>query len=103
MKTIQELCVKLSETTMSAEQKKGIAMALPLLFNKTELLDGLAWCYGSIENEILESNNSDSYHPSQSSYYDIINILLFLLNMKTFKESDDWEEIYRAIVTRLFY
>lgn len=103
MKTIQELVVKVSETTMSTEQKKGIAIALPLLFNKAELLDGLAWCFGEFENELLESNNDDNYHPSQSNFYDIANILLYLLNMKTFKQVNNWEEVYRAIATRLFY
>lgn len=76
-----------------------MAKTLSLLFTKSELLDGLAWC----ENELLESNNDDNYHPSQSNFYDIANILLYLLNTKTFKQVNDWEEVYRAIATRLFY
>lgn len=103
MKTIQEFVVKVSEIKMSAEQKKSIAIALPLLFDKTELLDGLAWCFGEFENALLESNNDINWNPIQNDFYDICNILLYLLNMKTFKQVDDWEEVYRVIATRLFY
>lgn len=104
MKTIQEFVVKVSEVkNMSLEDRKAVAKTLSLLFNKSELLDGLAWCFGEFENELLESNNNDNYHPSQNNFYDIANILLYLLNMKTFKQVNDWEEVYRAIATRLFY
>lgn len=100
---IQELVVELSKVKMSTEEKKSVATTLSLLFSKSELLDGLAWCFGELNNELLESNNNDNYHPSQSNFYDIANILLYLLNMKTFKQVDDWEEVYRAIAIRLFY
>lgn len=101
---IQELVVELSKVNkMSTEDKKAVARTLSLLFSKSELLDGLAWCFGEFENELLESNNNDNYHPSHSNFYDIANILLYLLNMKTFKQVNDWEEVYRAIATRLFY
>ena len=101
---IQELVVELSKVNkMSTEDKKAVAKTLSLLFTKSELLNGLAWCFGEFENELLESNNDDNYHPSQSNFYDIANILLYLLNMKTFKQVNDWEEVYRAIATRLFY
>ena len=104
MKTIQELVVKVAEVeNMSLENKKVVAETLSLLFSKSELEWGLAWCFGEFENELLESNNDDSYHPSKSNFYDITNILLYLLDMKTFKQVDDWEEVYRAIATRLFY
>lgn len=99
--SIQELVVKMSKIKMSAEDKKAVARTLPLLFNKTELLDGLAWCYGSFENEIL--NSGDAWEPSQSDFYNITNILLYLLNMETFKQSDDWEKVYMIIARRLFY
>ena len=101
---IQELVVELSKVKMSVEDKKAVVKTLSLLFTKSELLDGLAWCFGEFENALLESSNNDSnWEPTQNSYYDIANILLYLLNMKTFKQVDDWEEVYRAIATRLFY
>lgn len=101
---IQELVVKLSKVNkMSIEDKKAVAKTLSLLFTKSELLDGLAWCFGEFENALLESNNDSNWKPSQNNFYDIANILLYLLNMKTFKQVDDWEEVYRAIATRLFY
>lgn len=101
---IQELVVELSKVNkMSTEDKKAVARTLSLLFNRTELLDGLAWRFGEFENEFLESNNNPNYHPSQSDFYNIANILLYLLNMKTFKQVNDWEEVYRAIAMRLFY
>lgn len=101
--SIQELVVKMSKIQMSTEDKKAVARTLSLLFNKSELLDGLAWCFGEFENELLESNNNPDWNPIQNDFYDIANILLYLLNMKTFKQVDDWEEVYRAIATRLFY
>ena len=101
---IQELVVELSKVNkMSTEDKKAVAKTLSLLFSKSELLDGLAWCFGEFENALLESNNDSNWNPIQNDYYDIANILLYLLNMKTFKQVDDWEEVYRAIATRLFY
>lgn len=101
---IQELVVELSKVNkMSIEDKKAVAKTLSLLFTKSELLDGLAWCFGEFENALLESNNDSNWKPSQNNFYDIANILLYLLNMKTFKQVDDWEEVYRAIATRLFY
>lgn len=101
---IQELVVELSKVNkMSTEDKKAVAKTLSLLFNRTELLDGLAWCFGEFENELLESNNDFNWNPIQNDFYDIANILLYLLNMKTFKQVNDWEEVYRAIATRLFY
>ena len=101
---IQELVVELSKVNkMSTEDKKAVAKTLSLLFTKSELLDGLAWCFGEFENALLESNNDSNWKPSQNNFYDIANILLYLLNMKTFKQVDDWEEVYRAIATRLFY
>lgn len=101
---IQELVVELSKVNkMSTEDKKAVAKTLSLLFSKSELLDGLAWCFGEFENALLESNNDSNWNPTQNSYYDIANILLYLLNMKTFKQVDDWEEVYRAIAIRLFY
>ena len=101
---IQELVVELSKVNkMSTEDKKAVAKTLSLLFNRTELLDGLAWCFGEFENELLESNNDSNWNPIQNDFYDIANILLYLLNMKTFKQVNDWEEVYRAIATRLFY
>lgn len=101
---IQELVVELSKINkMSTEDKKAVTKTLSLLFNKSELLDGLAWCFGEFENALLESNNDINWNPIQNDYYDICNILLYLLNMKTFKQTDNWEEIYRAIATRLFY
>lgn len=101
---IQELVVELSKVNkMSIEDKKAVAKTLSLLFTKSELLDGLAWCFGEFENALLESNNDSNWEPSQNNFYDIANILLYLLNMKTFKQVDDWEEVYRAIATRLFY
>lgn len=103
MKTIQEFVVKASKVNMSTEDKKAVAKTLSLLFTKNELSDGLAWCYGEFENELLESNNDPNWNPIQNDYYDICNILLHLLNMKTFKQVDDWEEVYRAIVMKLFY
>lgn len=40
---IQELVVELSKVNkMSIEDKKAVAKTLSLLFNRTELLDGLA-------------------------------------------------------------
>lgn len=104
MKTIQKFVVKVSEVkNMSLENKKVVAKTLSLLFTKSELLDGLAWCYGEFENALLESNNDSNWNPIQNDFYDICNILLYLLNMKTFKQVDDWEEVYRAIATKLFY
>ncbi len=101
---IQELVVELSKVNkMSTEDKKAVAKTLSLLFNKSELLDGLAWCFGEFENALLESNNDSNWNPIQNDFYDICNILLYLLNMKTFKQVDDWEEVYRAIATKLFY
>ena len=100
--SIQELVVKLSKVKMSVEDKKAVAKTLSLLFNKTELFDGLAWCYGEFENELLLTS-SDDWEPSQSDFYDITNILLYLLNMETFKQSNDWEKVYVAIANRLFY
>lgn len=101
---IQELVVELSKVNkMSIEDKKAVAKTLSLLFTKSELLDGLAWCFGEFENALLESNNDSNWKPSQNDFYDIANILLYLLNMKTFKQVDDWEEVYRAIATKLFY
>lgn len=104
MKMIQEFVIKVSKIkNMSVEERKVIAKTLSLLFNKSELLDGLAWCFGEFENALLESNNDSNWEPIQNDFYDIANILLYLLNMKTFKQVDDWEEVYRAIATRLFY
>lgn len=104
MKTIQELVIKVSKIkNMSVEERKVIAKTLSLLFSKSELEWGLAWCYGEFENALLESNNDSNWNPIQNDFYDIANILLYLLNMKTFKQVDDWEEVYRAIATRLFY
>lgn len=103
MKMIQEFVIKTSKVTMSVEDKKVIAKTLSLLFSKSELECGLAWCYGEFENSLLESNNDPNWKPSENDYYDICNILLYLLNMKTFKQVDDWEEVYRAIAIRLFY
>lgn len=103
MKTIQEFVIKTSKVTMSVEDKKVIAKTLSLLFSKSELEWGLAWCYGEFENSLLESNNDPNWKPSENDYYDICNILLYLLNIKTFKQVDDWEEVYRAIAIRLFY
>lgn len=101
---IQELVVELSKVNkMSTEDKKAVAKTLSLLFTKSELLDGLAWCFGEFENALLESNNDSNWNPIQNDFYDIANILLYLLNMKTFKQVDDWEEVYRAIATKLFY
>lgn len=101
---IQELVVELSKVNkMSIEDKKAVAKTLSLLFAKSELLDGLAWCFGEFENALLESNNDSNWEPSQNNFYDIANILLYLLNMKTFKQVDDWEEVYRAIAMKLFY
>lgn len=64
MKTIQELCVNVAttETKIMAEkgrgfnneEKKSIAKTLSLLFSKGELLEGLAFCYGSFEGELSE-------------------------------------------------
>lgn len=103
MKAIQELVIKTSKVTMSVEDKKVVARTLSLLFNKSDLSDGLAWCYGEFENALLESNNDPDWDPSKNAYYDICNILLYLLDMKTFKQVDDWEEVYRAIAMKLFY
>ena len=103
MKMIQEIVIKTSKVTMSVEDKKVIAKTLSLLFSKSELEWGLAWCYGEFENSLLESNNDPNWKPLENDYYDICNILLYLLNMKTFKQVDDWEEVYRAIAIRLFY
>ena len=104
MKTIQKFVVKVSEVkNMSLKNKKVVAETLSLLFTKSELEWGLAWCYGEFENALLESNNDSNWNPIQNDFYDIANILLYLLNMKTFKQVDDWEEVYRAIATRLFY
>ena len=103
MKMIQEFVIKTSKVTMSVEDKKVIAKTLSLLFSKSELEWGLAWCYGEFENSLLESNNDPNWKPSENDYYNICNILLYLLNMKTFKQVDDWEEVYRAIATKLFY
>ena len=103
MKTIQELVIKISKVKMSVEDKKSVAKILSLLFSKSELEWGLAWCYGEFENALLESNNDSNWNPIQNDFYDIANILLYLLNMKTFKQVDDWEEVYRAIAKRLFY
>lgn len=103
MKMIQEFVIKTSKVTMSVEDKKVIAKTLSLLFSKSELEWGLAWCYGEFENSLLESNNDPNWKPSENDYYDICNILLYLLNMKTFKQVDDWKEVYRAIAIRLFY
>lgn len=103
MKMIQEFVIKTSKVTMSVEDKKVIAKTLSLLFSKSELEWGLAWCYGEFENSLLESNNDPNWKPSENDYYDICNILLYLLGMKTFKQVDDWEEVYRAIAIRLFY
>lgn len=103
MKMIQEFVIKTSKVTMSVEDKKVIAKTLSLLFSKSELEWGLAWCYGEFKNSLLESNNDPNWKPSENDYYDICNILLYLLNMKTFKQVDDWEEVYRAIAIRLFY
>lgn len=103
MKTIQEFVIKVSKVKMSVEDKKSVAKTLSLLFSKSELEWGLAWCYGEFENALLESNNDSNWNPIQNDFYDIANILLYLLNMKTFKQVDDWEEVYRAIATKLFY
>lgn len=103
MKTIQEFVIKISKVKMSVEDKKSVAKTLSLLFSKSELEWGLAWCYGEFENALLESNNDSNWNPIQNDFYDICNILLYLLNMKTFKQVDDWEEVYRAIATKLFY
>ena len=103
MKMIQDFVIKTSKVTMSVEDKKVIAKTLSLLFSKSELEWGLAWCYGEFENSLLESNNDLNWKPSENDYYDICNILLYLLNMKTFKQVNDWEEVYRAIAIRLFY
>lgn len=103
MKMIQEFVIKTSKVTMSVEDKKVIAKTLSLLFSKSELEWGLAWCYGEFENSLLESNNDPNWKPSENDYYDIANILLYLLNMKTFKQVDNWEEVYRAIAMKLFY
>ena len=103
MKTIQEFVIKISKVKMSVEDKKSVTKTLSLLFSKSELEWGLAWCYGEFENALLESNNDSNWEPIQNSYYDIANILLYLLNMKTFKQVNDWEEVYRVIETRLFY
>lgn len=103
MKTIQELVIKISKVKMSVEERKVIAKTLSLLFSKSELEWGLAWCYGEFENALLESNNDSNWNPIQNDFYDIANILLYLLNMKTFKQVNNWEEVYRAIATRLFY
>lgn len=104
MKMIQEFVIKVSKIkNMSVEERKVIAKTLSLLFTKSELEWGLAWCYGEFENSLLESNNDINWNPIQNNFYDIANILLYLLNMKTFKQVDNWEEVYRAIATRLFY
>ena len=104
MKMIQEFVIKVSKIkNMSVEERKVIAKTLSLLFSKSELEWGLAWCYGEFENSLLESNNDPNWKPSENDYYNICNILLYLLNMKTFKQVDNWEEVYRAIATRLFY
>ena len=89
MKTIQEFVIKISKVKMSVEDKKSVAKTLSLLFSKSELEWGLAWCYGEFENALLESNNDSNWEPTQNSYYDIANILLYLLGMKTFKQVDD--------------
>ena len=114
MKTIQELVISIAttETKMMAEkgrgfnneEKKSIAKTLSLLFSKGELLEGLAFCYGSFEDEI-DSSDNNSWEPLQSSFYNIANILLYLLNMKTFKQykRDEWTLVYKAIAKRLFY
>nr|DAF21971.1 MAG TPA: hypothetical protein [Caudoviricetes sp.] len=111
MKTIQELCVHIAVVEnqitaekgngFSLEEKKAISTTLSLLFSKKELLEGLAFCYGSFEDEILTSN--DNWNPSQSIFYTITNILLHLLGMKTFKQCSDWREVYKTIAKRLFY
>lgn len=103
MKTIQEFVIKISKVKMSVEDKKSVAKTLSLLFTKSELEWGLAWCYGEFKNALLESNNDSNWEPIQNDFYDIANILLYLLNMKTFKQVNDWEEVYRAIAIRLFY
>lgn len=103
MKMIQEFVIKTSKVTMSVEDKKSVAKTLSLLFSKSELEWGLAWCYGEFENSLLESNNDPNWKPSENDYYDICNILLCILNMKTFKQVDDWEEVYIAIAMKLFY
>lgn len=103
MKTIQEFVIKISKVKMSVEDKKSVAKTLSLLFSKSELEWGLAWCYGEFENALLESNNDSNWNPIQNDFYDIANILLYLLNMKTFKQVDDWEEVYRTIAMKLFY
>lgn len=103
MKTIQEFVIKISKVKMSVEDKKSVAKTLSLLFSKSELEWGLAWCYGEFENALLESNNDSNWNPIQNNFYDIANILLYLLNMKTFKQVDDWEEVYRTIAMKLFY
>lgn len=100
---IQELVVELSKVKMSVEDKKAVVKTLSLLFTKSELLYGLAWCFGEFKNALLESNNDINWNPIQNDFYDICNILLYLLDMKTFKQVDDWEEVYRAIAIRLFY
>lgn len=112
MKTIQELTINIavSETKMmaekgrgySTEEKKAIATTLSLLFTKHELLEGLAFCYGSFEDEIMSSSNNN-WKPQQSSFYTISNILLHLLGMKTFKQCNDWTQVYKMIAKRLFY
>lgn len=103
MKAIQEFVIKISKVKMSVEDKKSVAKTLSLLFSKSELEWGLAWCYGEFENALLESNNDSNWNPIQNDFYDIANILLYLLNMKTFKQVDDWEEVYRTIAMKLFY
>lgn len=66
---IQELVVELSKVNkMSTEDKKAVARILSLLFNRTELLDGLAWCFGEFENTLLESNNDSNWNPIQKEF-----------------------------------
>lgn len=109
LQTIKDLCVSVveKETEMlamekrgfSVEEKKAIVTSFKLLLGKAELRAAIRFCLEHMENAYdLASDGAIAcgercdWVPSKSSYYNVTNIILYCLDMKTFKQYKDNEE-----------
>ena len=122
LQTIKDLCVNVVEKEMekkaltgsgfSVEEKQAIATSMKLLWMKAELNAGLRFVLGCLNDEwdlaceaAIDCNEKCNWEPSHSKFYTIINILLYCLERKTFKQCKDneWFELMNKLCEEVFW
>ena len=121
MKTIEELVVKVvavenekrvsEKRRYNAEEKKNLVDTFKLLFEKDELEEGLRFCFKRLSDDwdisseaAYDCGEKDNWTPQKSMFYTITNMLMYCLDIKTFKQvGDDWFPLYTQVSERLFW